>query len=69
MKNSGWVVYLFTSNEKKEIFKIMEFKTIKEISYCLNIDAQTISNYYHKLIKPRGILNNLILYQSVALKL
>lgn len=69
MKNSGWVVYLFTDKDKKEIFKIMEFKTIKEISYCFSIDAQTISNYYHKLIKPRGILNNLILYQSVAFDL
>lgn len=66
MKTSGWVVYLFTDTNKKEIFKIMEFKTIKEVAYCLDIDAQTISNYYHKLIKPRGILKNLILYQSVA---
>ena len=66
MKVSGWVVYLFYDDKKKDIFKIMEFKTIKQVAYCLDIDPQTISNYFHGLIKPRGILKNIVLYQSVA---
>jgi hypothetical protein len=68
MKVSGWVVYLFYDDKKKDIFKIMEFKTIKQVAYCLDIDPQTISNYFHGLIKPRGILKNIVLYQSVALE-
>ena len=59
MKNSGWVIYLFTDESKSDIFKIMEFKTIKDIGYVFSIDPQEI--------RPRGILKNLVLYQSVNL--
>jgi hypothetical protein len=67
MKNTIWILYLFTDVKKTEIFKIMEFNSIKDIGYVLNIQPQIISNYFHGLIKPRGILNNCALYQSVRL--
>ena len=55
MKRSAWVLYLFEDEDKKEIFKIMEFKTIKELSYVINIEPSIISNWYHGLINARGI--------------
>ena len=67
MKNTIWILYLFTDSNKSEIFKIMEFKSIKDIAYVINMDPQVISNYFHGLIKPRGILKNCVLYQSVYL--
>jgi len=33
MKNNRWVLYLFEDEKKEELFKIMEFKTIKDISF------------------------------------
>jgi len=68
MKNTIWILYLFTDKQKTEIFKIMEFKSVKDIAYVLNLKPQVISNYFHGLIKPRGILNNCALYQSVKLE-
>ena len=68
MKNTIWILYLFTDKQKTEIFKIMEFKSVKDIAYELNLKPQVISNYFHGLIKPRGILNNCALYQSVKLE-
>ena len=65
MKRSRWVVYLFTSEEKKDILKIMEFRSINEISAVFDIPAQTISNCFHGLIKPRGMLKNCMIFQSV----
>jgi hypothetical protein len=67
MKNSNWVLYLYETEEKKELFKIMEFKTIKEIGYVLSIEPQIISNWFHKLINARGILKNCCLYQSMKI--
>ena len=64
MKKS-WILYLFEDERKSEIFKIMEFKSIREISYVLDIERQIISNFFHRLILPRGILRNVVLYQSV----
>ena len=67
MKRSAWVLYLFEDEDKKEIFKIMEFKTIKDLSYVLNIEPSIISNWYHGLINPRGILKNSTLVQSIPI--
>jgi len=67
MKRSGWVLYLFDDDKKIDIFKIMEFKTIKQMSYVLEVDPAVISNWYHGLILPRGILKNCMLVQSIPI--
>jgi hypothetical protein len=68
MKRSGWVLYIFEDGDKKEIFKIMEFKTIRDLSYVIKIEPSIISNWFHGLINPRGILKNCILVQSIAVE-
>ena len=65
MKKTSWVLYLFESDEKKELCKIMEFKTIKSCAFTLNIDPVVVSNWFHGLINARGILKNCSLYHSV----
>lgn len=67
MKRNNWILYLFENDEKKDLLKIMEFKTIKEISYVLNIESSVISNWFHGLINARGILKNCVLLQSVVM--
>ena len=52
-----WYLVIFTNEEKNEVFKVIKCNTIKEMAYYLNMDTQIISNYYHKQIKPRGVLN------------
>ena len=51
-----WYLTIFYNEEKSEVFKTFKFNTIKEISYILDMKPQVISNFYHKLIKPRGVL-------------
>ena len=67
MKRSNWILYLYEDEEKKQLFKIMEFETIRELSEVLNIEAQIISNWFHGLINPRGILKSCLLFQSIPL--
>lgn len=64
MKKRNWILWLFEDNDKIDLLKIMEFKTIREIAFVLDLDPQLISNWYHGLINPRGILNNCVLYQT-----
>ena len=51
-----WYCILFTNTDKREIFKDLKSNTISEMAYYLDIDSQTIRNYYHGQIKDRGIL-------------
>ena len=67
MKKNNWILYLFENTDKRELLKIMEFKTIKEISFVLDMDSSIISNWFHGLIHPRGILKNCVLHQSVVI--
>ena len=55
-KGLVWYLTLFTSQEKTEVFKVIPCNSIKEMSYYLDIEPQVISNYYHKQIRPRGVL-------------
>ena len=67
MKKNYWVLYLYEDKEKKDVFKTMSFATIKDVSYCLNLKPQDVSNFFHGLIKARGILEYCVLYQSIPL--
>ena len=64
MKKRNWILWLFEDDDKIDLLKIMEFKTIREIAFVLDLEPQLISNWYHGLINPRGILNNCVLYQT-----
>ena len=66
MKSSNWILYLYDDEEKKQLLKIMEFKTIKELGSVLDMDPQIVSNWFHGLINPRGILKSCLLLQSVS---
>ena len=67
MKKNYWYVYLYEDKDKKDIFKIMKFDTINEMSKVMNLKPAVLSNYFHGLIKPRGVLKYCIIYQSIPL--
>lgn len=67
MKKNNWILYLFENQEKRDLLKIMEFKTIKEVSFVLGMPPSIISNWFHGLINPRGILKNCVLHQTVVI--
>lgn len=62
--SKNWILILFTSIDKKDIFKIFELNSVKEMSYLLDVKPQIISNFYHNLINPRGILKYCIILQK-----
>ena len=58
-----WILYVFLDKDRTDLLKVMDFNTIKEVSYIVGEPPQTISNYYHQLIKERGLLKYCYLYQ------
>lgn len=67
MKRNCWYLYLFETEEKREIFKIMKFDTISEMSQVIQLKPAILSNFFHGLIKPRGVLKYCNIYQSIPL--
>tara|TARA_R110001632_G_scaffold197552_1_gene319807 strand:- start:1634 stop:1837 length:204 start_codon:yes stop_codon:yes gene_type:complete len=62
-KNIRWLLFIHTDLEKQQLFKVLDFQSIKEIGYILDMKPQIISNYYHNLIKERGVLKYCVIYQ------
>ena len=63
-KSAVWIVEIFTNDTKQCLLKEYAFATVVEIAYVLDLKPSTVSNFYHKLIKPRGILHNVNIYQK-----
>lgn len=59
-----WFLILFADENKQNVFKVLELNTIKQVSYLIQEKPQTISNYYHQLIKSRGNLKYCEILQS-----
>ena len=67
MKKNYWYLYLFENEDHTEIFKIMKFNTMKEMSEVVDIPPAVLSNYFYGLIKGRGVLKYCKIYQSIPL--
>ena len=49
---------------KTNLLKIMKFNKIKDLSYIVDLSPNEVSNYFHNLIKPRGLLKYCYIYQT-----
>ena len=63
-KNTSWIMILFTDTTKQEIFKVLEFNTLKEIAYVMNKKIYDVTNFYHEITKPKKIFTYIHIYQS-----
>ena len=64
-KGLVWYLILFTDKTKQQIFKVINCNSIVEMGYYLDVKPQLLSNFYHKLTKPRGILNLISITQNI----
>ena len=62
--NSIWILAIYLDDDKKDLFKALEFDSLRHIAYCLNKQIYDVSNFYHKITKPKGIFKQLYLYKS-----
>ena len=46
-KNTSWIMILFTDKTKKDIFKVLEFNTLKEIAYVMDKHIHDDTNFYN----------------------
>jgi len=62
-----WYLTIFDSKEKENVFKVITCDSIKEMGYYLGMPPQVVSNFYHKQIKARGVLEYCNITQNLNL--
>lgn len=61
-----WLLILYYDINKKHVLRYVELNTIKTVAYLLGLQPNRVSNFFHKLIKPRGPLNYCNLYKIMT---
>ncbi len=51
-----WVLFIFRDLEQKDLIKILPLQSIKQVAYLVGLKPSEVSNFYHSLILPRGLL-------------
>jgi len=63
--NSVWLVAIYTDLAHKDLFKIIDFHSLREIAYCLDCHIYDVSNFYHRISKAKGKFLNIEIYKSL----
>ena len=63
--NSLWVIQIYYDEGKKKFYKNIECNTLKEVAYLTNKEIYDVSNFYHRITKPKGIFTHLTLYKTI----
>ena len=56
-----WLLHLYLDIEHQNLFKILKFKRLLDVAYCLNKEVYQITNFYHEIKKPDGIFKYITL--------
>jgi len=56
-ENRPWLLLIFADMRHEELVKRMWFERMVDLAFVLDIQTQNVSNFYHGLVKSKGILN------------
>jgi len=59
--NNIWSLSLFYDKEKKDYIKTIETNTLRDLAYLINCELYDVSNFYHKITKPKGLFEYMII--------
>ena len=51
-----WCLVLYSNKDKSHIARTYSYNTIRQVASMLSLPASQVSNTYHKLIHPRGVM-------------
>ena len=55
---------IFESEARTRPIKVLTLPTIKAVAYVVGMSPQSVSNFYHSLIKPREGLQYVVLFKA-----
>ena len=63
--NSIWIMAIHFDIYKKNVFRVLEFNSLREMAYCLNCEIYDVSNFYHKISKAKGQFRYITIFKSL----
>ena len=63
--NSLWIIQIYYDISKKNFYRNIDCNTLKEVAYITDTEIYDVSNFYHRITKPKGIFEFLTIYKTV----
>ena len=57
--NNLWVLDIYYDTKKEEFIKTIQLETLRDLAYVIGCELYDVSNFFHKITKPKGIFNYL----------
>jgi len=61
----NWILIVYGNKEKTDIIKVMNVDSIKQIAYIIDEVPIDVSNFYHKLIKSKNLMDYIDIYKNI----
>ena len=59
-----WHLMVFDDPGRTNPIKVMSFDTVNEVAQVVGLPANTVYNFFHRLIQPRGALKYVSLFKD-----
>jgi hypothetical protein len=59
-----WHVMVFGDENHTMLVRVLQLRTVKDIGSLVHLPASTVSNFYHRLIKPKGALKYIAMFKA-----
>ena len=63
--NSLWISQIYYDISKKNFYRNIDWNTLNEVAYIPDTEIYDVSNFYHRITKPKGIFEYLTLYKTI----
>ena len=58
-----WNVMVFEDESHTMLVCVLQIRTVKDIGTLVHLPQATVSNFYHRLIKPKGALRYIAMFK------
>ena len=59
-----WHVMVFEDENHTTLVRVLQLRTVKDVGALVQLPATTVSNFYHRLIKPKGALHYIQMFKG-----
>jgi hypothetical protein len=62
--NNVWILNLYYDTNKKDYIKTLTASTLRELAYLFDCEVYDVSNFFHKITKPKGVFEYITLTKN-----
>ena len=59
-----WNIMVFADESHTSLVRVLQMRTVKDVGTLVHLPASTVSNFYHRLIKPKGALKYIAMFKA-----